>query len=170
MQVIFATGAQQPSPTTSFSFACLLPRPRASSTVMSTVLWSGDLFSCPSTWPCPPKARIQWEVPRSVSVQLFTPWTVARQSPLSKGFSRQEYWSGLPNPSPGDLSDPGIKPKSPAWQADSLPSEPPGKPQSWEEDVLKPENDGPEGYDHHRNSDSAKQTCFWTSNEQRLDL
>ena len=44
------------------------------------------------------------------------------------GFSRQEYWSGSPFPSPGDLPDPGIKPMSPALQADSLPSEPPGKP------------------------------------------
>jgi len=44
------------------------------------------------------------------------------------GFSRQEYWSGLPFPSPGDLPDPGIKSGSPALQADSLPSEPPGKP------------------------------------------
>jgi len=45
-----------------------------------------------------------------------------------RGFSRQEYWSGLPFPPPGDLPDPGIKPRSPALQADSLPSEPPGKP------------------------------------------
>ena len=44
------------------------------------------------------------------------------------GFSRQEYWSGLPFPSPGDLPDPGIEPRSPALQADTLPSEPPGKP------------------------------------------
>ena len=48
---------------------------------------------------------------------------------LSMGFSRQEYWSGLPFPSPGDLSDPGIEPESPALQANSLLSEPPGKPQ-----------------------------------------
>ena len=62
-------------------------------------------------------------------VQLFaTPWTVARQAPLSMGFSRQEYWSGLPFPSPGDLPDPGIEPGSPALQADALSSEPPGKP------------------------------------------
>ena len=62
-------------------------------------------------------------------VQLFvTPWTVAHQAPPSLGFSRQEYWSGLPFPSPGDLSDPGIKPRSPALQADALTSEPPGKP------------------------------------------
>ena len=53
---------------------------------------------------------------------------VARQALLSMGFSRQEYWSGLPFPSPGDLPDPGIEPRSPAWQADVLTSEPPGKP------------------------------------------
>ena len=50
-------------------------------------------------------------------------------SPLSMGFSRQEYWSGLPFPSPGDLPDPGIKPRFPALQANTLPSELPGKPQ-----------------------------------------
>ena len=55
------------------------------------------------------------------------PWTVAYQVPPSMGFSRQEYWSGLPFPSPGDLPDPGIEPGSPTLQADSLPSEPPGK-------------------------------------------
>ena len=54
---------------------------------------------------------------------LTTPWTVAHQAPLSIGFSRQEYWSGLPFPSPWDLPDPGIKPRSPALQADSLPTE-----------------------------------------------
>ena len=54
--------------------------------------------------------------------QLFvTRWTVAHQAPLSMGFFWQEYWSGLPFPFPGDLSDPGIKPGSPALQADSLP-------------------------------------------------
>ena len=61
-------------------------------------------------------------------VRLFaTPWTVAYQAPPSTGFSRQEYWSGLPFPSPGDLPDPGIEPRSPALRADALPSEPPGK-------------------------------------------
>ena len=52
----------------------------------------------------------------------------ACQAPLSVGFSRQEYWSGLPCPPPGDLSNPEIEPRSPALQADSLLSEPPGKP------------------------------------------
>ena len=62
-------------------------------------------------------------------VRLFaTPWTVAHQAPPSMGFSRQEYWSGLPFSSPGDLPDPGIEPRSPAIQADALTSEPPGKP------------------------------------------
>ena len=62
-------------------------------------------------------------------VRLFaTPWTVAYQAPLSVGFSRREYWSGVPLPSPGDLPDPGIEPGSPALQADALLSEPPGKP------------------------------------------
>ena len=53
----------------------------------------------------------------------MTPWAVAFQALLSRGFSRQEYWSGLPFPSPGDLPDPGIKPGSPELQADSLPTE-----------------------------------------------
>ena len=55
-----------------------------------------------------------------------TPWTVAHQAPPSMGFSKQEYWSGLPFPSPGDLPDPGMEPGSPAFQADALTSEPPG--------------------------------------------
>ena len=60
-------------------------------------------------------------------VRLFaTPWTVAHQAPPSMKFSRQEYWSGLPFPSPADLPDPGTEPRSPALQADALPSEPRG--------------------------------------------
>ena len=58
----------------------------------------------------------------------MTPWTVALQAPLFVGFSRQDYWSGLPCPPLGDLPDPGVEPRFPALQADSLPSEPPGKP------------------------------------------
>ena len=61
-----------------------------------------------------------------MSSHLATPRTVARQAPL--GFSRQECWSGLPFPTPGDLSNPGIESWSPSLQTDSLPSEPPGKP------------------------------------------
>ena len=62
-------------------------------------------------------------------VRLFvTPWIVVCQSPLSMEFSRQEYWSGLPFPSPGDLPDSGIKPRTPELQTDSLPSEPNGSP------------------------------------------
>ena len=67
---------------------------------------------------------------KSVSyVQVFaTPWTVLHQTPPSKEFSKQEYWSGLPFPSPEDLPDPVIKPRSPALLAHALPSESPGKP------------------------------------------
>ena len=61
-------------------------------------------------------------------VRLFaTPWMVTYQALQSMGFSRQEYWSGLPFPSPGDLPNPGIKPGSPALQTDALPSEPLGE-------------------------------------------
>ena len=56
------------------------------------------------------------------------PWTVAHQAPLSMGLLRQEYWSGLPFPSPGDLPDPGLKPRSPALQADALPLSHQGSP------------------------------------------
>ena len=59
-----------------------------------------------------------------------TLWPVARQAPLSMGFSRPEYWSGWPFPSPGDLPNPGIEPMCPTLQADSLLSEPPGKPKN----------------------------------------
>ena len=65
------------------------------------------------------------------SCLFVIPWTVARQAPLSMGFSRQEFWNGLLSPPPGDLPDPGIKPMSPmssALQADSLLAEPSGKP------------------------------------------
>ena len=70
------------------------------------------------------------KVVKSLSrVRLFeTPWTAAYQAPQSMEFSRQEYWSGLPFPSPGDLPNPGIEPRSPALRADALLSEPSGKP------------------------------------------
>ena len=75
---------------------------------------------------------VQWlrkKVKSLSHVQLYvTPWTVAYQGPPSMGFSKQGYWDGFPFPSPGDLSDPGTEPGSPALQTDSLASEPPGKP------------------------------------------
>ena len=89
-----------------------LSRPPASSVGLSlvpfhTALGCAQLLSC---------------------VRLFTtPWTAARLVPLSVGFSRQEYWSGLSCPPPGDLSNPGLEPRSPTLQVDSLSSEPPGK-------------------------------------------
>ena len=67
-------------------------------------------------------AEVKWSEVKSLSrVRLFvTPWTIAYQAPPSMGFSRQEYWSGLPFPSPGDLPNPGIEPRSPALQADTM--------------------------------------------------
>ena len=68
------------------------------------------------------------EVKSLSRIQLFvTPWTVAYRAPLSMEFSRQEYWSRLPFPSPEDLPDPGLEPRSPALEADALLSEPQGK-------------------------------------------
>ena len=67
-------------------------------------------------------------------IGLFAiPWTVVYQVSPSMRFSRREYWSGLPFPSPGDLPNPGIEPRSLALQADTLPSEPPGKPFRWQQ-------------------------------------
>ena len=62
-----------------------------------------------------------------LSDSVCNPWTVACQAPLSTGFSTQEYWGGLPFPPPGDLSNPGIKPASPALAGRYFPAEPPGK-------------------------------------------
>ena len=67
----------------------------------------------------------KWKWSHSVLSDSPIPWTIAPQAPLSMEFFRQEYWSGLPFPSPGDLLNPGIKPGSPMLQADALPSEPP---------------------------------------------
>ena len=84
--------------------------------------WSGLPF------PSPMHARM---LSRFSHVQLcMTLWTAAHQTPLSMEFSRQKYWSGLLFPSPGDLPNPGIEPRSPTLWADSLLSEPPGKPKN----------------------------------------
>ena len=75
-------------------------------------------------------AKVKVKVKSLSRVWLFAiPWTVAYQAPPSMGFSRQECWSGLLFPSPGDLPNSGIEPGSPALQANTLLSEPPGKPQ-----------------------------------------
>ena len=87
-------------------------------------------------------------------VQLFvTPRTVAHQGLLSMRFSRQQYWSGLPCPSPADLPNPGIEPRSPALQADSLPAELPGKPLAL---VEQPKL----SHIPHRHRDSDRQLFF----------
>ena len=71
-----------------------------------------------------PRSKVKVKESHSVlSSSFVTPWTVACQVLLSTEFHRQECWSGLPFPSPGDLPDPGIEPRSPALQSDSLPSE-----------------------------------------------
>ena len=80
-------------------------------------LWCERLPECSDTQSC--RVRLS-ATPRTV---------VAEQAPLSMGFSRQEYWSGLPCPSPGDLRNPRVDPGSPTLEADTLTSEPPGKPQ-----------------------------------------
>ena len=77
---------------------------------------------------CATQQVLMLSVSHSLVPDSATPWTAAHQVLLSRGFSRQGYWSGLLFPSPGDLPNPGIKPGSPALQADSLPTEPPGKP------------------------------------------
>ena len=74
---------------------------------------------------------------RSSCIGLFaTPWAVVVRLLCPRGFSRQEYWSGLPCPPPGYLSNPGIEPRCPILQGDSLPSAPPGKPQIYKSDLV----------------------------------
>ena len=96
-------------------------------------------------------------------VRLFvTPWTVAHQDSLSMGFSRQEYWSGLPFPYPGGLPDPGIEPGSPALQADALP----------EKLGSKVRNDRTHTHTHTHSTDPscARKSCWhkeaWKTREQ----
>ena len=89
----------------------------------------GDQILCLGAW-------WRWFSPK-LCLTLAAPWTVACQPPLSMGFYRQEYWSGLTFPSPGNLPDPGIKPGSPALQADSLSSDPPGKPDIFNKGAFK---------------------------------
>ena len=81
-----------------------------------------------------------------MSDSFASPYTTVHQTPLSMGFPRQEYWNGLPFPSPGDLPDPGIELQSPALQADSIPSEPLGKLESQERRGAKKKEAGSNSY------------------------
>ena len=120
-----------------------------------------------------------WCKVKSLShVQLFvTPWTVAYQYPPSRAFSQQEYCSVLSFPSPGDLSNPGIEPRSPTWHADTLLSKPPGKPPR--QHIKKQRhyfaNKGPSSQSYgfssghvwmweldYKESWAPKNWCFWT--------
>ena len=100
---------------------------------ISYLIWKHIELAAPSpSVQLPSSSELQFplcKVKLLSRVWLFViPWTVAYQPPPSLGFSRQEYWGGLPFPSSGDLPDTGFEPGSPALQADALPSEPPGKP------------------------------------------
>ena len=107
--------------------------------------WSGLPFPSPEDLPDPeikpwsPALFSSVQFSRSVVSDFATPWTEAHQALQSMGFSRQEYWSGLPFPSLGDLPDPGTKPGSPTLWAVSLPSEPPGKPGAFSTSQSPPE-------------------------------
>ena len=95
---------------------------------------------------------------------IHNPWTIVCLTPLSMEFSRQEYWSGLPCPSPRDLHNPGIKPGSPASKADFLPSEPPGKPISARSRIRIPGNLAPEAVLKHpvvKNLPAMQETPVW---------
>ena len=95
--------------------------------VWQSYILSPCLYNLYAEWSEVKWSEVKWSEVKSLSrVRLFaTPWGVAHQAPPSVGFSRQECWSGLPFPSPGDLLNPGIEPGSPALRADALPSEPP---------------------------------------------
>ena len=99
-----------------------LPNPGIEAASLLSPALSGRFFTTSATW----KALVTKVKVKLLSyVWLFTtPWTVAHQAPQSMEFSRQECWSGLPFPSPGDLPNPGIEPGFPAPQTDALPSEP----------------------------------------------
>ena len=105
-----------------------LPNPRIQPTTPPSPALAGRFFTTEP--PGKPALLLwKWKCYLFSCIPLFvTPWTVAHQAPLSMEFSRQDYWSGEPVPSPGDRSDPGNEPESPSVQADSSLSEPLGKP------------------------------------------
>ena len=95
-------------------------------------------------------------------VQLFaTPWTVVAKAPLYMEFSRPEYWSGWPSPSPGDLPNPGIEPRSLTLQADSLPAEPQGKPKNTGVGSLSHPIPSPGGIFPTQESNQGLLHCRW---------
>ena len=98
----------------------------------SSWTWASVLMACALSCSAARGIFPEGQKVKSLSrIRLFaTPWTVAHQASPFMGFSRQEYWSGLPSPFPEDLPDPGVEPRSPTLQADALPPEPPGKPQT----------------------------------------
>ena len=103
-----------------------------SSSLLGRSIHSGNNYAVWIRNATPPIIHLKVKVKSLSRVRLFvTPWTVAYQALLYMGFSRQEYWSGLPFPSPGDLPDPGIKPGFPALEAGALTSELPGKHVYW---------------------------------------
>ena len=107
---------------TCLAFLSEQPEIHTAGSRLSQAVWSGVISTSPSV-----SGLLLLNC--VIRVRLFeTPWTVAHQAPLSVGFSRQEYWSGLPCPSPRDFLNPGIEPGSPAWQADSLPLSHQGRP------------------------------------------
>ena len=79
---------------------------------------AGVFFATSATWEVLHSHQVQFSSVAQLCLTLLTPWTVAHQAPLSKGFFRQEYWSGLPCPPPGELPKPGIKPRYPSLQVD----------------------------------------------------
>ena len=102
-----------------------LPNPGIKPTSLGSPALAGGVFTTEP--PGKPLTSGSVQFSSVASDSLRPPWTVAYEAPQSMGFSSQEYWSGLPFPSPGDLPDPGVEPRSPALQADALPSQPPSK-------------------------------------------
>ena len=101
--------------------------------------WESTVYMAPMVGAC------TWHACQVTSVMFdsATLWTIARQAPLSMGFSRQEYWSGLSFPSPGDLPDPDIKPRPPALQTDDSPTKLWGKPNHFLSCTLIPRSPNP---------------------------
>ena len=148
-----------------FSFFLGLPDPTSAEILLLLPLppcrWMEQMFSS-SLGPAKTFPAKTVKVKSLSHVQLFaTPWTVAYQAPPSMGFSGQEYWSGLPFPSPGDLPDPGIESGTPAFQAEALTSEPPGKPYRKVTSTRKPSQTHSPSFSHSVLSLPPESTDVW---------